>query len=551
MGRATRAATVIAPCLLVAILAAPTLPYMLPAYEDHSSENYQPLQALKFYDSLGADFHKYGPMRNFLLLPPYGALLGWWWATDSFGPPSADFPYGFHDPLRQLSALIAAGRALFLLIFLGCSAYLLRSLHVAVSSGAAAAAFLICAGTNHVVASFAANTAPDGPMLAFALASLGTYTRILRQGATPRRLVLLSLLAVFAISSKELAGFLYLLPYLGLGVTLWRGNRGTPDGRRRFARGCVLALSTGVGAYLLLDVVYAPATWWMRMQHWLAGSGADPDVWLGIASGENRFQVHLEIVAESVLGALGPGGLPLAAVAIAALCARRPPGWAMSLLPSLSLLVFGILPLGYASDEFLTPAIVGLVPALAFGLEMLERDLVRRRALRAVWRVALVAGLASNAVFASFAWTELEISSLRVAERILLPRGPGLGTVNLLDLWPRVPGKTRLEAQGFQIDARSVAELMDAAPESRPDWILAQRGLLEFLAEARSMPARSALLRTENALDCSRWSGVEALGYHLEEVVVTRSPRWFPFDWVPSVADRLEQSPVLVYRKAE
>ncbi len=549
-GRAARAAIVILPCLLVAILAAPTLPYMLPAFEDHASENYQPLQALKFYQSLGADFHKYGPMRNFLLLPPYGALFAWWWAEGSFGPPSSDFPYGFHEPLRQISALIFAGRALFLLIFLACSAYLLRSLQLAVASGAAvAAAFLIGAGTSHIAAYFAANTAPDGPMLAFALASLGTYTRILALGATPGRLVALSLLAVFSISSKELAGFLYLLPYLGLGAVLWREQRATPEGRRRSARLCALALSSGVGAYLLLDVVYAPGTWWLRMQHWLAGSGADPDVWLGIAPGESRSAAHLAIVAASVLGALGPGGLPLAGAAIAALCVRRPPGWLLSLLPSLSFVGFGILPLGYASDEFLAPAIAGLIPALAFGLDALERALAGRRALRAAWRIALVLGLAANAVYASFAWLQLESQYLRVAERILEARGPGTGAVNLLDLWPRVPGKTRLEAWGHPIDTRSIAELMDADPGARPDWILAERGLLVFLAEARSMPARAALLRAENGIDSSRWSGVEALGYRLEEVVETPSPRWFPFDWMPGVAAVLERSPVHVYRR--
>ena len=41
-------------------------------------------------------------------------------------------------------------------------------------------------------------------------------------------------------------------------------------------------IAVGSIAYLLVNVVYAPATWWLRVQEWLLGPGKNPDVWAQI-----------------------------------------------------------------------------------------------------------------------------------------------------------------------------------------------------------------------------------------------------------------------------
>ena len=73
--RIAGAAYVWLPMLLVVALAAPSIGYLLPSYACYLGESYQPLRALRFFSSLGQDFHKYGPMTNLLLAPGYGLSL--------------------------------------------------------------------------------------------------------------------------------------------------------------------------------------------------------------------------------------------------------------------------------------------------------------------------------------------------------------------------------------------------------------------------------------------------------------------------------------------
>ncbi len=548
LGRILATAYVWAPCLVVVAFAAPSIDYMLPSYYCHLGESYQPLRALSFFHSLGTGFHKYGPMPNFLLAPGYALSMGYWWLTGTFANPSGEFPYGLRDPLHQISFLLLQGRALFLVLFVGLFASLLVSLREATSNRMAIAlAFLFCVGTNYSALSFAAFTRPDGPMLAFLGASLGVYLRILYNGLTVRRGVWLSLLAVFAISSKENAGPVYLLPYLGLGWVVARECREDPARRAPLIRAVLSTLGTGVASYLVLNVVYAPATWVARISHWLAGSGADSAVWGGVSSGEMSASGFAIYLAETFLNTLGPGGTVVVGATLLALAITRPPRSVLLLLPFASVLFLSLIPLGYGSDYFTSVATVALVPPVAVGLAEIHARATARwqhSVLGAVVSVALVV----NLVFANFAWLRLDGLYQRVLERTLLEDPPGEASISLGEFYPEIPGKSRLVWLGYRVDPRSLQQIIDSEPALRPDRIYLSSGMRGFIEDALSQPARAAMLRAEG-FDVASWKGIEPLGYRLSRVAETSTPAWFFFDWMPAVKLWKGLSPIYVYRR--
>jgi hypothetical protein len=549
IARLGRSAWTWPPLLIVIVLAAPSIPFLLPSYYCHLGESYQPLRALRFFSSLGADFHKYGPAPNFLLAPGYALSLGWWWLEGTFAHPSPDFPYGFANPLEQLTALILQGRIVFLVLFVGLFAYLMHALRAATGSRLAIVlAFSFCVATNYCAVGFAAFTRPDGPMLALLGASLGVYTQILHRGLDVRRGVWLSLLAVAAISCKEVAGPVYVLPYLGLLARVWIDRSADPEKAWPTVKAALAMLAAGVLGYLALNVVYAPGTWLVRMQHWLGGSGADSAVWGGVASGEMTRLEFLGFLAGTFLNNLGPGGLPvvLAALVALALACRR--NALMLALPFVSTLALALLPLGYGADYFTAVAVVALVPPVAVGLDELLRRARAAGASRAL-ASALAVALGVNLWFANFAWVRLDGLFPKVVERALAEDPPGERAISLPDVFPEVPGKSRLAWLGHRVDPRSLQQLVDADPDSLPDRIYLSSGMRGFIEDAMAQPARAEMLR-EEGLDVARWKGIESLGYRLERTVETPTPAWFPFRWMPAVDLWERLSPVYVYERA-
>ena len=543
------AAWIWAPVLILVVFAAPSVDYMLPSYVSHLGENYQPLRALRFFSSPTTDYHKYGPMANFLLAPGYASSLGYWWLTDQFGNPSGDFPYGLARPLEQISFLLLQGRLLFLILFVSLAVLSLRWLRDAIADHAAVAlAFLFCLGTNYCVAGFVANTRPDGPMFAFLLLSVALYARILERGLDLWRGVGLSLLAVFAISSKEVAATVYVLPYLGLGWLAWGKWRDRPEERTALRHTIAATLCAGVGSYLLLNAVYAPTVWLERMTHWLDGSGADSAVWGGLGSGAMSQAEFAIFLFESFLNTLGPGGSLAILLAIAALLIRRPPMWLLLLLPFASVMLLGLIPIGYGSDYFTSVATVALIPAAARGFASL-------RALLSTWEPArrgigllLAVGLAANLVFGTFAWHRLDGFFQRVVERDVEENPPDGATIAQPDWFPHIPGKSRLAWLGYGFDHRSLGGIGEAPHEDRPGRIYMSKGGLGFLEDARHQPARAEMLR-EQGLDVEDWEGIESLGYRLARTIATDTPSWFVFDWMPAVEYWAAVSPVFVYEK--
>jgi hypothetical protein len=122
------------------------------------------------------------------------------------------------------------------------------------------------------------------------------------------------------------------LPYIGLGWAI-AAVREHPSRRESLVRAAAWTLASGVIAYLLLNIVYAPATWLVRMQHWLAGSGADSAVWGGLGSGSMSEAGFLILLGETLLNNLGPGGSLVTGFAVIALLWIRPRHWLLLLLP--------------------------------------------------------------------------------------------------------------------------------------------------------------------------------------------------------------------------
>lgn len=540
---------ILLPLAMLFVYSLPNLDYLLPGYQSGLGENYQPLRAMKFYSSLGGEVHKYGPMPNFVLLPLYGSSLAYWWATGSFGQPSGDFPYGFEEPLAQLSWLIFSGRLLFLLVGLGLYWVMLQGLRrTGLNAAFVGLAFLFCIGTNYAAIHFLANTRPDGMTYAFVAASMGVYARILHDGPSRARGIALSVLAVCAISSKELAGPVYVLPYLGLGGWLWQRSRQDPTLTREHASVALLSVLAGVGAYLLINVVYAPVSWWERISHWLGGAGTSKDVWMEGGAETASVATRALNIVEGLLNTLGPGGWLVVLTGVVTLLVIRPRTWLLLLLPFISITMLGLWPLGFPGDRFYTVATVTLVLPVAVGLGLLwER--IRTTPIRALAVAVCAVAFCANAVFATWAWHKIESLPERVVERVLKSEAPRFaGTINILKIHPDIPGKSQLTDWGFQHDVRSMTQLVEAEVSSLPDRIMVDAGALRFVEYAAESEARAELLRGQG-FEIKDWPGLEGLGYQRIRTVATPTPGWFPFDWMPAVQWQHMRSPMFVYER--
>src|SRR5688500_2390827 len=167
-------------------------------------------------------------------------------------------------------------------------------------------ALLFCVVTNYALLEQLPSPRPDSGMIAFAALALGVYMRMVFAGLSVRRGVWFSIWAVLAISSKELAAPMFVLPFLGL---IWLAYGQHDDVARRTIRWSFI---TGVVAYAMLNIVYAPGTWRQRMDFWLNGPGIDADVW-GHGGGPLGRVVGF---AECMLSNLGPGGIVIVPLAL-------------------------------------------------------------------------------------------------------------------------------------------------------------------------------------------------------------------------------------------
>jgi hypothetical protein len=525
---------------------------MLPACQDYMDEIYQPLQALKFFKTHGQAFHKYGPMPNFLLAPGYAISLAWWKLNGTLGKPSDDFPYGFAHPFDQMAILIAQGRLLFLILGITCYAYLAHTLRLITKNRAAVAlAMLFCIATNFTLVHSLPTARPDSPMLAFSAAALAVYIQILYLGLTLKRSLAMVLLIVFATTSKELAAPMFVLPCLALFFATpvaprpkeALSDRSTITSPTSSARLKILLLSalTALLTYALLNIVYAPHTWLDRMKFWLTGPGIDPNVW-----GNNPSRWLIAAIA-CTANNLGPAGSVVAIIAFLAALKARPRQAAMLALPVASVLLLGISQIKYPQDRFYTIVAVALVPLVAMGLSDLLDNKIHAP-LRIARNIALATAVLFNLLFATFAWHYLGGQFFYIAEHDVLAHVSPHEKIFLFNTFPVNPGSSRIQRTGYAQDLRPLQQIA-ADRRELPDRIYATRGDVQFLEESRFMPARAKMIQNETGFDPSHWTGLEAMGYRVEQKLIPKTPNWFWFDWMPAVKEWKQFKTVLVYNR--
>lgn len=529
------------PAILLVAFAAPSVTYQLPNYRSNLAEEYQPLQTLKFFRTKGVAFHKYGPMENFLLAPLYGTTILYWKLTGQMDGFSARYPFGFKNPIAQFGFLHLEGRILFLIVGVSALLWFCCQLErVTHSAWIAAIAFLACIGTNVPLIMSLPIPRPDVGMLAFGAMSLGVYLRIVSEGLTPTRAFWFSLLAVLAVTAKELAAPMFVLPCLALCVPSYF-RQGVPLSRKGFRKSIFVALLTGLGSYFLLNIVYAPHTWVERMRFWLEGAAVDRAIWSG-----GGLLDRLSASSACMVNNLGPGGVVLAIIGMGFFLLTDRRNRLLLGLPALSLLLFGLSRLATEVDHYFTIAAVAISPMVAAGLAELW-DRLQLVSIRRAAVIATIALLGVNLWYGSACWLFLNQKAETLMEEEVTSRvtpGSKVYTLEEDSMFPRPPA-SRYQLFGYEFDNRTLGQLLASTAGDLPDVVVASSGLVDFIEGCRTHPARAAFFK-EGGFDASAWHGVKSLGYAEEIRRVPSFPGWFPFRWMPAVRTFTEVNTVIV-----
>jgi hypothetical protein len=526
------------PLLLLFLLVLPHLTFLLPDTVDRTDEVYQPLRALKFFKTAGREFHKYGPMPNFLLAAPFGATLGYWWLTGQFSHPRDSFPYGLHEPMRQLGTLIFEARVT--VVLLGLIAFYVLARELAQTTRRKLPVFLamiFCIAANAALVWKLPVPEVDSPMLAFAALALAVYVRILRRGVTTKRLLWMFLFAVASVSSKEIAGPMFVLPALAILLVGWRSVRNDPERRHYFVRCCAIAIGVSIGVYLLLNVVYAPHVWVERMRHWLTGEGVDSDVW-----GKSEGWKRVWAIITALITNLGPGGIIAALIAILAALWLRPKNGLLLALPSLGVLLV-VAQIKYVPSRFYTPVILSFAPLMAIALDELFEHTSMRQPLSAILILLAVV----NVWFASVTWLKLSHNSYYLAEQYANENVPAGAKVAMLSTWEMQEGSSRLESNGRKLETRPIQK-WSRGKESLPDVVFVTKNKYQYLFDAKKMPAREQMLQNESGFNASNWNGLTSLGYAEADRLKWSLPAWYPFGFLP-LGDMAEPD-LLVFQRS-
>jgi hypothetical protein len=503
------------PCLLVVLYASPLILYKVPANFDTLTESYEPLKTLKFVHSKGSAFHKWGPMPAFVYAPVYAAPLAYWHLTGDLGKINENYPYGFTRPHEQAGVLIVLARLTGLTLGVIAVAYLGWAL--AKVTGSRMAAFLtllLCVSTSPLLVTQLVATKPDGLMLAFLGGAMGVYTLIVSEGLTRRKGMALSILAVFSISCKELSAPAFVLPYFGIAIAGWCRSRGNAATRRRFLADYAVMIAAGFLAYAAINVIYAPSTWMRRMHEWISGPGKDPAVWA--APGYTSLE-YLRDIWSGFLRNFDAGGLALFGLAVATSAVAPVRHRLMLWLPSISYLGVVVATAGYMPEYFISPVNLTAAPAVAAALAYLGSRPFPLVA-RVMGGVALGAMVAFNVWGGTAAWALVRAAFPWTHEHYCLGSAGKDELIFTGNMYARQPGADRLSYLGFNVDDRSLGEIMEQ-PQRMPDLILVDRALVNWIGEFEKRPARNKMMKTGTGFSYDQFQGFEPLGYQLTEIV--------------------------------
>jgi hypothetical protein len=525
---------ILIPCLLVLAYAAPLITALLPDLSDELTESYEPAKTLNFVYTHGKAFHKWGPLPSILYAPFYAVFLGDWYVTHQFAKPTGSFLSAFKHPFPQLGTLVMVGRCIGLAIGLFAVAFYSRSIARATESRMAALiAMVLCVATAPDLIFSFATTKPDGLMLAFLALSMAVYSQIITEGFTMRRGVLLSLTAVASISCKEQTAPAYIAIYIWIFLSAWPISR-------RFLVNYAACLGTGIGAYLLLDVIYAPRAWWQHVQYWVSGPGKNPEVW---ATAAYTWSAYLKDFGNGILFNLGPGGSAVLIAAIVGIVIFRSKLYISACVPLLAYLILLVATAGYMPRYFLLP--VTILAALPVGL-LLAR--LSRPQLRPAVTALLLVAIALNLWGANMAWAQVRQLTPWMVDHYATNIAKDK-TVSLAYPWKVATGSSRLSFLGYRVDDRPLGELI-AHRSDLPEVILISREWENWLLDFKNRPARNELYE-EGGYSYTSFHGMEGLGYTLTDVIHPEIPFFLEPPWFPWPPYRIpETRDLLVFRKS-
>jgi len=164
--------------------------------------------------------------------------------------------------------------------------------------------------------------------------------------------------------------------------------------------------------------------------------------------------------------------------------------------------------------------------------------------------MATAAGLlvAVNIFYGSAAWLFLGQKSDTLMEQAVRARACPHARVWIFDTFSEHEA-SRYNMLGYTFDGRSANEVMKSSVDQLPQVAASTISELQFIEDARRRPARAAMLKKESGFDVSTWHGIKALGYPRVSTVVPQFPRWFCFEWMPTVETFAARNAVAVYSR--
>jgi hypothetical protein len=533
-------AVVFAACLML-------LWFLLPAAHDVLTESYEPTKTLRFFYTHGHAQHKWGPMTGFVFGPVYTALLLFYRLTGQLGRISSVYPFGFADPIHDLGALLFAARLTTLLAALAGIYYLTRTLqrHLGGTLGSVLAV-LLSLSTSMVLLEALVDTNPNGLMMAFFLFALANYAAIVLGGLTKGRAIAMAFFYIASLSCKELTSLTFVLPYLALiALGVFGVRRNAKDGRRDLQI-IILSCLAAFGFYFLINVVYAPGSWFERMRY-VFGPLKDPAIW---ASASQTYASYLLQALWAIAGSLGWAGVLVLIVSVVWTATNPSRRLLLLWLPFLSHLIFTVATAGYMPPYFMLPLGPALCLPSAFVLSRMIETATVSESLQAVTFTVLTVLCAWMAFCATGLVRYTHTDSLvraAVAEKI-----PSGSTINVVNLFSNNGGLPEpVVRRDVSLDPRPLFEIIRAPINDRPDYLLVSSEGQAWEREIKTRPARAAMLKQQIGFDYSNFTSYESLGYELTGVMQPTLPGWCQPYVVADNSQHLKESLLIYHRRGE
>lgn len=311
---------------------------------------------------------------------PYVAYLAFSGQMQSGAP---EFPFGLQDPVRALQVLTLIGRSLSVLMGAGIviAAYFFSRILWGHLTGVVAAVLTML---NYLMFYYSRTGNLDVPMFFWSSLGLVVFAKIMKEGLTTRRALLLGVFAALATATKDqgVLNFLPVLAVLSLAV-LKPSQRSRPN-----LKAAMVGLVGFVAVYLVATgMVVDPQRHLTHVYRLFFDTGH-------LSSGAfyqplrpKTFGGILQLVGEYVqgLGATMSWPVLLAAAAGALLLTRSSPKYLVFLIPLLAIFLFLTIPTRLVVLRYFLPGVLFVDAFAAYALVSL-----RGSSLRHLWLPLLI-----------------------------------------------------------------------------------------------------------------------------------------------------------------